>query len=277
MTGMGYRGAKLGGNSHLPMKSTSTTIDHQAPTESPAHSTAPKDQSRTRENSIMPWDLSEAVVPKFSPAGWGTQTSGPMRSMPSAPPQDSLSTTQSSGIYPSAAQDSDSDYGVMPVSEWGPRHLPAGTVLSIPIATSHRELAEAFCRSGSPATPLSPPTYGSIYTGPTESVRSPMDLPAPPSSFAGGESRPRLQTRSWGSGDELYFAATSPSTQLQQRPVFHVYIGGDFFDDPHPGASRLDTRSRSTQNKPSIWAKITAATSRVHTRMFGKGPKHVWP
>jgi hypothetical protein len=232
---------------------------------------------------VEPFDASEPFDPGFSLAGRATQTSGPPPDMPSASPRGSLFGSPSSVTYPDG-----SDYGAMPEEEGVAGFNRAGHDLSIPVALSHRQLAEQFCRMKSPP----PPAYG--WTHNTASVYSSMTLPASPrypsrnshcrsspfahshpsQSFTNEETRPeRRPIRSWGPEDELDFAATSPSAQLQQD----IYIGDDFGDDLHPKGSQLDRRSRSTQNKPSIWDRFTTRVSRAHTYIFGKAPEYVYP
>jgi hypothetical protein len=284
MTGMEYSDAKFVGNSHLPIVSCSTSIAPQYPERSPTHSAIPWSPSQTRTDSTMPMDLSEVAAPKFTPPGW--TTSGPMLDMPSAPPQDPLF-------------DADSHYGAMPESDWGTTFVPAGPVPMIPVAMTHHELAEEFCRSVSPPSATPPPAYDSMYPGHTASVdpstASPPLLPSPSrntlrrpsssahsytsSSCAGSDSRSRLapsRVFSWDPNEESRFAAQSQSVRVPQPAVSHMYIGGDF-DDARPAASLLDRRSRSAQNKPSAWDRFTARASRASKFIFGKGPKHSWP
>jgi hypothetical protein len=288
MTGMDYSGPRFGGNSHLPRLWTSTSIAPQFPERPPKHPDATWNPSQTRTDPAMRMDLSEVAAPKFTPPGW--TTSGPMLDMPSAPPRDSLF-------------DDDSHYRAVPQPEWDPRHTHAGTVKPMPIAMTHRELAQLFCDSDQPATSTStpPPLYGSIDRMSAADVHSPIGSPTadqysltntlgrPPSlaqpnhfgsfgsfeSFAGGEESSRVV--SWLQGVELRSTSTDPSAQSQKRPVSHANNEIDFNDFTQSEEFRLPSRDRYTQNKPSIWDKITTGASCAGRFILGKLPKHRWP
>jgi hypothetical protein len=225
----------------------------------------------------MPIDVSHPFAPGYYPAGWATQRSGPPTNMPVAPPQQSLF----------------SQYDAVPKPEWGPGHTLAGTARSIPIAMSHHELAQMCCDSDRPADLAPPPSYGSIFTGPKDDIHSPMNLPAsfryqptntfrrPPSlaqpdpfaSFAGGEETSRVV--SWL--QEVVEPNTDPSAQLQERPVSRANTGINFNDFTPSKEDRNPSRDRYTQNKPSIWDKITTGASCAGRFLSGKLPKYRWP
>jgi hypothetical protein len=273
VTGTDDPGAQFGGNSNSPIITCSTSIAPQSPERSPTHPAASWNPPQTLPNSTMPIDVSHPFAPGYSPAGWATQRSGPPTNMPAAPPQQSLF----------------SQYDAVPEPEWGPSYATAGIVRSIPIAMTHHELAQMCCDSDRPADLSPPPSYGSIFTGPTGYVHSPMNLPAlsrypptnasrPPPSLA---RRHRLASRaveSWlQEVVEPTSASTDPIAQLQQDPASHADIRVDLKDFTPSKESRNPSRDRYTQNKPSIWDKITTGASCAGRFVSGKLPKYRWP
>ena len=237
-TGTDGSGAYFGVNSQLPKLWTSTSITSPVPGTPPTHSVASWELSQSRTTSTAPIDLSEPFIPGFTPARWATQISTSSPNMPSASTRVSLSDSPS--ISTLSAED-DSDYGVMPESDWSPEHIHAGPTQSLPIAITHAELAQRFCESDPHTTFSPPPTYDSIYTGPPEDAQSLIGLSAPPryssrdsyhrysavagshlSRFAGQGSRSGLRPR---------------SAQLSQPTVSHTYIESDYNGGPYLEAS----------------------------------------
>lgn len=295
-TGRGDSGAHFGGNSYLPKIWTSTSITSPVlPGTPPTHSAASWSQSQIGTDPIMPFHLSDPFVPNFTPAGTATQISSPPPTMPSTSPRVSLFGSPLIGNYPSA--DDDPHYGAVPESDWGPNHIQAEPIQSLLVAISHAELAQRFCESDPHTTFSPPPAYDSIYTDPTESIISRIDLSAPPryssrdsfhqsspvagsspsSSSAGHDTRPGFRSsRSWDPRDELGFEAQSRSAQLPQSTVSLIHFGGAVDDDSNSAVSRLEWNSRPTQNKPSFWDRITTGASRTCRSIFRRGPTHAW-
>jgi hypothetical protein len=295
MTGMDYSSAKFGGSSHLPAISTSTSFAPPLPRRPPTHSAALWNPPQARTNWTIPIDVSDPFVPEYFPAGSATQTSGTPPDMRSASPRGSLFDSPSFGTRLAA---DDSHYGAMPAeSSWGPRHTRVDTVKHMPIAMSHRELAQLLCDSDRPATSTStpPPPYGWIDRRSGADVYSPIGSPAadrysstntlgrlpslaqpnPFASFAGGGESSRDE--SWLQGIELRSTSTDPYAQSQERPVSHANIEIDFNDFTQSGESRHPSRDRYTQNKPWLWDKITTGASCARRYIMGKLPKHRWP
>jgi len=277
-TGTDGSGAYFGVNSQLPKLWTSTSITSPVPGTPPTHSVASWELSQSRTTSTAPIDLSEPFIPGFTPARWATQISTPPPNMPSASPRVSLFGPPSISTL---SADDDSHYGAMPESEWNPSHIQAEAIQSLPIATTHAELAQRFCESDPHTTFSPPPTYASIFTGRTESVISPIDLSAPPryssrdsyhrsSAVAGSHCSSRFAGQGSISGFRPRYA------ELSQPAVFHNYIEDSSDDDPYLEVSHLGSRNRSTQNKPSRWDRITTGASRACRSIFRRGPTHAW-
>ena len=238
-TGTDGSGAYFGVNSQLPKLWTSTSITSPVPGTPPTHSVASWELSQSRTTSTAPIDLSEPFIPGFTPARWATQISTPPPNMPSASPRVSLFGPPSISTL---SADDDSHYGAMPESEWNPSHIQAEAIRSLPIATTHAELAQRFCESDPHTTFSPPPTYASIFTGRTESVISPIDLSAPPryssrdsyhrsSAVAGSH----LSSRFAGQGSRS--GLRPRSAQLSQPTVSHTYIESDYNGGPYLEAS----------------------------------------
>jgi hypothetical protein len=241
-------GAKFGGEFHFPKISTSRSIAPQFPGRPLTHSAASCKPSQTAMTHVKPFDVSESFVPGFTPAKQATQTSGLPPNIPSTSPRGSLFGSPSFGTHSGAALDS--NYGAMPETEGDPGFKQAGNDRSM----------------NSPAPPRYPSRNSFRQPAPVAGSYYPSSFPASAPS----------RVFSWDSNEESRFAAHSPSAQLPQPAVSHMYIGGDF-DDARPAASLLDRRSRSAQNKPSAWDRLTTQVSRASKFIFGKGPKHSWP